>query len=296
MKLNLRQIEVFRAVMVSGSISGAANLLCVSQPAVSRLLSHTELRLNFLLFDRIHGRLFPTPEAHRLFAEVSVLYQSVQRVNEVADNLAENRGGQLRLACSPSLGQSLMPRALASFCKRYPDLHVVLHTLIPGVLQQALLTHQVELGVAYMPLAHPSLQCHPLYENKIIAVLPQSHRLASKKQISTADLQKEHLISYGSDIPLGQLVRGLFGSEQAQPVSRIEVQQAHVACAMVQAGVGVALVDELTVTVPQWSDVVLRPVKPSVSAPVRIFHLTLEPLSRLAREFVEHLLAFDHKP
>jgi DNA-binding transcriptional LysR family regulator len=293
MKLNLRQIEVFRAIMVSGTISGAAKLLYVSQPAVSRLLSHTEQRLGLLLFDRINGRLYPTPEARRLFNEVTVLYQSVQRVNDVADNLVENRDGQLRLACSPNLGQSLLPRALASFCRRYPDLRVVLHTLIPSVLQSAILTHQVELGVAYMPLVHPSLQSLGLFENRIVAVLPKSHRLAKRSRISTTDLMNEHLISYSSDIPLGQLVRGLFGPENAQPKSRIEVQQAHVACAMVQAGAGVALVDELTVKGPVWSNVVTLPVTPLTSAPIKAFYIGLEPLSRLAREFIAHLQALD---
>src|SRR5476649_2882620 len=130
MRLNLKQIEVFRAIMLTGSISGAAKLLHVSQPAVSRLISYTEQRLGLLLFQRIKGRLYPTPEARRLFEEVSAVYQSVQRVND----LAENRIGQLRIASSPNLGQSLMPRAVAIFCQRYPEVRIVLHTLIPSVM------------------------------------------------------------------------------------------------------------------------------------------------------------------
>ena len=118
MKLNLRQIEVFRAIMLSGSISGASKLLYVSQPAVSRLIAYTEQRLGLQLFERIKGRLYPTPEARRLFEEVSTLYQSVQRVNEVAENLAHNREGHIRIACSPSIGQSLMPLAVAHFTQR----------------------------------------------------------------------------------------------------------------------------------------------------------------------------------
>ena len=145
MKLNLRQIEVFRAIMLSGSISGASKLLFVSQPAVSRLIAYTEQRLGLMLFERIKGRLYPTPEARRLFVEVTALYQNVQRVNEVADNLAENREGQLRLSCSPSLGQSLLPRAIARFRQLHPEIRIVLQTLIPAVMEQSLLTQQVEL-------------------------------------------------------------------------------------------------------------------------------------------------------
>lgn len=289
MKLNLRQIEVFRAIMLSGSISGASKLLFVSQPAVSRLIAYTEQRLGLMLFQRIKGRLYPTPEAHRLFVEVTALYQNVQRVNEVADNLVESREGQLRLSCSPSLGQSLLPRAIAQFRRRYPQMRIVLQTQIPATLQQALLTQQVELGVAYMPVEHPSLASQPLYENKIVAVLPKGHPLAAQGQVEIRDLVMEPLIGYSADIPFGMLINRLFGDEDSRPEPLIEVQQAHVACALVQAGAGVALVDEITVAGPTWSKVVAVPIRGTVSAPVNVFHLQLQPLSRPALAFINVL-------
>ncbi|AUL46413.1 LysR family transcriptional regulator [Bordetella trematum] len=289
MKLNLRQIEVFRAIMLSGSISGASKLLFVSQPAVSRLIAYTEQRLGLMLFERIKGRLYPTPEAKRLFAEVSTLYQIVQRVNEVADNLAENRVGQLRLSCSPSLGQSLMPRAIAAFRREFPEVRLVLQTLIPSVMLQSLLTQQVELGVAYLSMDHPSFASQSLYENHFVAVLPEGHPLAGRAQVSAAELAEQPLIGYSADIPFAMLVRDIFAGLPAEPEARIEVQQAHVACAMVQAGAGVALVDEMSVRGPIWSGVVTVPVAETVSAPISVYHLELEPLSRLAREFIRVL-------
>ena len=93
MRFNLRQIEVFRAVMVTGSISGAARLLAVSQPAISRLLAYTEDRLGLKLFERIKGRVQPTPEARRLFAEVDQVHQGVLRVNNLAQELRERGTG-----------------------------------------------------------------------------------------------------------------------------------------------------------------------------------------------------------
>lgn len=288
MTLNLRQIEVFRAIMLSGSISGASKLLFVSQPAVSRLISYTEQRLGLMLFQRIKGRLYPTPEARRLFEEVNALYQNVQRVNEVAENLAANRIGQLRIASSPNLGQSLIPRAAAIFRRRYPQVGIVLHTLIPSVMLQGLLRHQVELGIAYMPVPHPSLTIHPLFENRLVAVVPHDHRLAGRSAIAASDLMNEPLIGYSSDVPLAQLVQQVFG-EGNQPEPCVEVQQAHVACAMVSAGVGVALVDEITFKGPTWANVVAIPITPAVSAPISIFSVQFEPLSRLAQEFIAEL-------
>lgn len=286
MKLNLRQVEVFRAIMLSGSISGASKSLFVSQPAVSRLISYTEQRLGLLLFQRIKGRLYPTPEARKLFEEVETLYQSVERLNEMAENLAENRIGQLRIACSPNIGQSLMPRAMAIFCKRHPDVRVVLHTLISSVMLPSLLNQQIEFGIAYMPVSHPSLHARPVHRNRIVAVLPRNHRLATRSALHVEDLEGERLIGYGNDIPLGQLQQQILGSDTSRHVCRIEVQQAHVACAMVQAGAGIALVDEITIMGPVWSEIVSIPLLPSVNAPINLFHLEMEPLSRLAQEFI----------
>ncbi|MDZ4358817.1 MAG: LysR family transcriptional regulator [Variovorax sp.] len=293
MKLNLRQIEVFRAVMVSGSVSGASKLLFVSQPAVSRLVSYMEQRLGFELFERIKGRLYPTPEARRLFEEVANVYQGVQRVNDIAENLARNRIGQLRIACSPNIGQSVMPRAVSIFCASHPEVRIELHTLIPSGMLQGLLSQQVEFGVTYMPVVHPSLEVRPLYKNRIMAALPRGHRLASQKSVRVRDLAKEPFVGYSSDIPFGQLVRQIFGSEEQQPSTRIEVLQAHVACAMVQANVGVALVDELTLKGPVWANIEAVPITPVAYAPVNVFNVQLQPLSRVAKAFIEVLESLD---
>ena len=291
MHLNLRQIEVFRAIMLTGSISGAAKLLHVSQPAVSRTVSYTEQRLGLALFERIKGRLYPTPEAHRLYKEASVVYEGVHRFNTVAEDLIENRTGHLRLACSPSLGQWLMPRAIAKFCERFPDVRIILRTLLPEMLLPAILNQQVELGVAFVEETHPNVHIRPLYENRLVVALPRDHPLAAQKALDVRDLVDQSFIGFAGDIPFGQLIRTLFqnaGCALRMKV-KVEVQLAHVAHALVQAGVGLALIDELTASGPIWPNVAVRPVTPTIGAPVSILHKTFEPLSRLAEEFIATL-------
>lgn len=286
MRINLRQIEVFRAIMLTHSMSGAAKALHVSQPAVSRLVSHTEQRLGLKLFERIKGRLYPTPEADQLFAEVSAVYNSVQRVNQVAEDLLDHRSGALRIACSHNLSQSLLPRAISAFLRRFPDVRIVLQTKAPQALLQSLFAHQVELGIAYMPVSHPALAMELLYENQIVAVLPSSHKLARRKAVHIEDLLDEPFIGYASDIPFGQLTRQLYAESPRKPQARIEVEQVHVACELVEAGVGIALADEQTVSGRKWRSIVTRPVVPNVPTPVHVFYPLYKPLSRSAQEFV----------
>jgi DNA-binding transcriptional LysR family regulator len=286
-RFNLRQIEVFRSIMVTGSISRAADLLNVSQPAVSRLLSHTEQRLGLVLFERIKGRLHPTPEARRLLTEVNAVYQGVLRVNEVAEDLIEHRQGHLRVACSPSLGQGLIPRAVALFLQKHPDARVSIFTLVPLVLTQALLTQQADLGVVLLPEPHPNLLSQPLYGNRLLVALPTKHPLTSKESVSLGDLAGESFIGYGSDMPIGALVRQLFLDAGLSLRPKVDAQQVHVACSLVQQGVGLALIDEITATGPVWTQVVTRPLEVVIDIPVHIQRSAFEPLSRLGHAFVE---------
>lgn len=289
MKMNLRQIEVFRAVMLTGSISGASKLLYVSQPAISRLMSHTEQRLGLELFRRTKGRLYPTPEARRLLGEVNAVYEGIERVNEIAEDLAANRTGSLRLTCSPNLGQTVLPRAIASFRAAHPAVRVVVRTQIPGNMLRALLSGQVDLAVSNMPLVHPNLEARLLVKNAIVALVPVDHRLATRSWVRPAELVGEDLIGYGPDVPFGLLVHEMFGSEGNQPDMRVQVEQAHVARALAQAGAGIALVDAMTVFGQSWPNIVAVPIRTKVNASVQIFHVQTEPLSRLSLEFVDTL-------
>ena len=289
MSLNLRQIEVFRATMLTGSISGAAKLLHVSSPAVSRLISSTEQRLGLTFFQRIKGRLYPTPEARRLFLEVDAVYQSMERVNEVAEDLVGNRVGHLRIACSPSLGQLMLPHAVKRFYERLPEVRIILHTLLPSVLLQTVLTQQVELGVAFIQETHPNLTQRPLYENRLVAALPKDHPLAAKASLELKDFAHEPFIGYGADSPIGRLVRKLFQEEGLTVRPKVEVQQVHVACAFVHDGLGISIIDELSSMSPVWPNMVTRPVNPSATAPISIIHNAFTPPSRLAQEFIATL-------
>ena len=289
MSLNLRQIEVFRATMMTGSISGAAKMLQVSSPAVSRLISSTEQRLGLTFFKRIKGRLYPTPEARRLFQAVDAVYQGVERVNEVAEDLVENRVGHLRIGCNPSLGQLMLPHAVKRFYERVPDVRIILNTLLPSVLVQAVLTQQVELGVAFFQETHPNLAVHTLCENCLVAALPRDHPLAARTSLHLKDFLDQPFIGYGNDSPTGRLLRKMLADEGLTLRPKVEVQQVHVACAFVQDGLGISVIDELSAMSPVWPNLVTRPLEPRCEAPISIIHGAFTPPSRLAQEFMATL-------
>jgi DNA-binding transcriptional LysR family regulator len=260
--VNLRQIEVFRAIMLTGGISDAARALNVSQPNVSRLIRHTEDRLGIKLFERIKGRLYPTAEALTLYEEVEKAYLGIRLVHDMAQDLALSRTGRLRLVCSPSLGLALVPNAITAFRAERPGLRIGLEILPQAALIERVLTHQADLGISMFPSDHPNLLVETLCRGRLVCVLPQGHALAAKPVVTPSDIAGHALISYDRDTPQGQLIEQAFAGEQVPRDIAIEVRFGHTACSLVLAGAGVALVDEFSVTGGIFPGLVVRPFRP----------------------------------
>jgi DNA-binding transcriptional LysR family regulator len=113
--MKARQLEVFRAVMRCGTLSGAARALSVSQPALSQILLHTEDDLGFSLFRRVKGRLVPTAEAEELFPEADRVFEELEELRRLARELRHGKAGVVRLAASAPPALSIVPHALKSF-------------------------------------------------------------------------------------------------------------------------------------------------------------------------------------
>ena len=286
MQLNLRQIETFRAVMTTGSISGAAKLLFISQPAVSRSLAHMEQRLGFALFERVKGRLYATPEAKKLHREVEAVYRGVQRVGELALELSEKRAGILHLASSPSIGHLLMPRAIAAFNRAHPEVKVTFEPLTIKPLTEVLLEGRADLGVSIFPAQHPNLQTLEVGNGSLVCICPYNHPLASRAVLSIADLKPYPLISYNLDSPFGRVVYQLYQDCGQDFRVAMEVSSPHNACSLVKAGAGIAIVDEFSAR-SAHGDFVIRPLDKTTRLTINLVQSRFEPLSQLALEFIK---------
>jgi DNA-binding transcriptional LysR family regulator len=289
MSFNLRQIEVFRAVMVTGSISGAAQLLFVSQPAVSRLLSHTEARVGFPLFKRIRGRLHATPEAKKLFHEVEQVYAGVKRVNELARELRDYQEGILNLVASPSVGQMVLPMAMAEYRHKNPQVKLTFQYLGHTPLMERLLHRQADLALTILPLNHPNLEMEEIGSGRLVCICPYNHPLARRATLAVSDLLPFPLVSYDRTSPFGAMVEALFEASGETVRSAIEVGSPQNACALVQAGAGIALVDEFSARSWAASKFVVRPVADAPLLKATLVRLRTEPMSQIAQGFVEVL-------
>ncbi|MGU7774472.1 LysR family transcriptional regulator [Burkholderia sp. MR1-5-21] len=257
MRFKLRQMEVFRAVMLTGSINAAAKMLFVSQPAVSKLVSHMETTLGLRLFERTKSRLVPTEEAHALFREVEQVYQAALRVDEFARALALGPTSLLRVCCSDVLATSVVAPAILALKKQLPGLTIDWHTSLMGDMPQEVLSKTVDIAMSAFPIEHEHLESVPFLRGRMVCVMPHRHRLSCKKAVSLADLVDESMILYRRDIPSGTMIARACQQMDVELKSVVDVTRAEQALALVHGGLGLAIVDEFSA---RRTDVDVRPL------------------------------------
>jgi len=283
--MNLRQMEVFRAVMLTGSVGAAAELLHVSQPAVSKVLAQAARHAGVPLFERVKGRLVPTSEAQELYTEVDALWRGVERIRDVARGLAQPRAGRLRLAVSASVASYLVPRAIALLCERFPELQTQTEILIAPILVDALLDRTADLGVALQPNAHPNLVTIQSYRCGFACVLREDHPLARKAVLGPADLRGQRVITSPENTPYGQALRRAYGREGPQLRLDLQVRSAASACWQARAGGGIAVVDRAAVAGDSFRDLAVRDFRTRERLAVGILRNRYRPLSTLQTAF-----------
>lgn len=283
-------MEVFRAVMLTGSINGASKLLFTSQPAISRIVAHTEQTLGISLFSRIKGKLVPTPEADALFREVEDFYQHALRVNEFSRGLAQGPSGALSVSASPCLSRGLLPRAITRFLARYPKIRVHFHATLLNQMAQEVLSNKVDLAVSVLPLDHSNLIATPFMEGQMVCVIPRGHELGLQTQVGMEDLARYPVIAHDPGIPFGQLVSAAFRKANVSLTSRIDIHQTDVACSLVRSGAGIAMVDEFTVEGLAWSDLQVIPLVDPIRLVPSIVRSRFDQGRNHADKFVEILI------
>lgn len=241
--MNARDIEIFRAVMHCGSLSAAAQLLHVSQPALSKALRHCEDRLGFQLFQRRAGRLVPTGEAQTLLPEAERLFQELQGFKGFARDLGTHRGGLLRLGATSSLAVSILPQAVAALRRERGDARLTLHLLPVRELGEALLARRLDVGLALTPLPQPGLRTTALGSLPCVVLLPAGHRLAAEPVLRPAQLRGEPEVGFAGWQDFGHSLDLAFAQDGVERSLAVEVGTTVGAVALVREGLGYAVLD-----------------------------------------------------
>lgn len=263
--MDRRQIEIFLAVMRTGSVTAAADSLAMTQPAVSKAIAQMERVLEFKLFDRIRGRLAPTTEAALVFEEALQLHEETERFGRFLENVRHYKAGQLRLAATPALALALAPIAVARFREIFPQYGLALDMQLNHEIPEAVERRQYDLGLLVIPSVDEADHLRTLKRGRMVCVLPKAHRLSARSQVCWEDIEPRELIYITTDIRLVALLREGIPDFTLRAGSAMETNRYTIAINLVLQGLGVTLVDEFTLMGMSTQGLAVRPFVPELS-------------------------------
>jgi DNA-binding transcriptional LysR family regulator len=287
--LNFKQLEIFNSVVEEGSTTRSAVRLGMSQPAVSRNVAQLEKDLGFALFNREGGRLIPTEAALRLHAAATKAFQGIDKVVHSTRNKESVKHGQLKIAAVPSLSLSFLPRAIKGFIQNYPDVSLSIETRTSRSSIEMVADSWVDAALVSMPISHPGLKMELLTTPKAVCVLPKGHPLAARDIIEIADLRNANLITLSRSHNSRHRIEELCAAEGFIPDIKLETSTIEMACVLVEEGLGVTIVNELTAERHLGRNVVIRPFRYSMNYAYAFAFPANQAPSEITRIFVTHM-------
>ncbi len=284
-----RQIAAFRAVMLTGTVSGAARQLHLSQPAVTGVLKRFEDVLGVALFQRNAGRLVPTIEAHRIFAEIQLVHDQFARLTETIRGIANGQRAVFRFGVLPSVSRELVPRAVAAVMTRHPDLLCQCDNPPLDRVIDYLCLGEGECVVTLAELSDPAILTTRLGEGWLVCVAPADHLIAQRREVQAEDLAGVPLVAFPPGTVHGGFAdRALLGAK-ALPRVRSHVRSTEMALALAARGLGVALLDCFSARGCEVFGLRAVRVRNSPVIPLMLHSSRTRPGSRLVRELAAEL-------
>ena len=290
--MNFKQLEAFQAIMLSGSTTGAAERMGLSQPAISRLLAQLEEDLALRLFVREKGRLSPTAEAYALLHDAQVLMDSAQCFRRHAEQL--RLGGfkrrLLKVAVPSTLATTLMPVLAKRFMQAHPD--VVLEVLSGSYndTERALLSRDADIGLVRLPMEMQGLSTRASLDSEAVCIMPRGHALEGLAEVSPTDMIDVSLILLGRQRQIRHDIDMAFRQRRVQPRVVLEVHSISEACAHVAQGLGVSIVNALLAQHCPYEAITSRPFRPRIAYQLGIATVSNAPASPLHDTFTRLLV------
>ena len=282
---------MFQAMLQAESVTGAARLLNISQPAASKLLQQAERQLGYPLFIRVMGRVRLTPEGEVLRPKIERIADELVELQQLAENLKPSDAEALRIVSTPTLANTLIPTVVARMRKTFRKVEMNLFTQHTREMLNSLLLHEYDVGLTLQKIEHPRIRCQLLSEGQVMVIAPSGYWSSGDlgKSIPLTGLAGERVVGLTLQDDLGRKINARLRS--LSPAVRVVtwVQTYQVARSLVASGQGIAMVDPFTAGAPTESSVQSRALEPVVPVSLYAVHRIDSPMTTLQSAFLENV-------
>ncbi|HCH24574.1 MAG TPA: LysR family transcriptional regulator [Oceanospirillaceae bacterium] len=290
MGLKFRQLQAFHKVIETGTVSTAAELLGISQPGVSNLLSQLEHYTRLKLYTRHKGRLVPTSEGKVLFQEVDTMVRGLFHVEQCIEDLRNKQAGNLQVASMHSLSFGFIQSEIAKYTQSRPNLTVSYQSQYSKKIQEWIDTGLFEIGICEMPI-DKSLFDYEVYPIEMLCALPKGHALENEEELNPSMLSGEAFIVMGPEHIMSRQTRDAFYHAGADWNPTIHTHLFANKLAFVKQNMGVCLIDPLSTNYDQSPDYSTVRFTPKIAMDIAIITSKNRPLSIVGQEFLQQIKA-----
>ncbi|WP_226574527.1 LysR family transcriptional regulator [Acuticoccus sediminis] len=275
MQIDVKLLEAFRAVVENTSVTGAAQVLGVTQPAVSAQISRLEAQVGFPLFDRANGRLRISAEGRRFYEEVRTVLGGLDKLADIATTIRSGERESLVIASHPGGSTALLPTVMPALLEKRPGLRARMIHRTSEEVAAVFEAGGADVAICEWPV---SVSDAPVkrYRLPCVAIVPRGHALAGRPHLTPRDLDDDTLIGMAETRLIGHTMREVFVSAGARWQPAIVSEYFSTICGLVASGAGVALVDVLSARFFAGLGLTPVPFAPDVTYEIAVFRRTLD--------------------
>lgn len=284
-RLGLTALTAFSEIMRTGSATGAARVLGLSQPAISRLIARMERDIGFELFYRDKGRLVPTQDGLMLADEVELALAGVARVQGLVRDISTHSIGEIRLIAPPSFASGVLPGLIAAFIQRFPRVRFSLDSRSIPTTKTMLATRVVDCAFMRLPLDRDDLVAETMVSSGSVCVLREDHPLAALPVLDALSIGDAPIVTLGTASVFGRQIDQAFREHGRRQNVAAECHTTSAACGLARAGIGIAVLNELLVRPYVRAPLTTRPFLPNFTHDYAFVVSAQSKLPRLIEEF-----------
>lgn len=290
--LTLFQLRALIAVSDSGGFTKAAEILCISQPAVTQSIRSLEAELGETLLERLPRGIKLTEAGEILYRGAGRVLGALEETRSLLDERKSGESGRVSLGAGATLAIFVLPALIHSYRERYPGVRISIQTGKTHEIRELVLSGRLDVGLVTSPVIHPELEVIPLYEDEMVLVA--APRCALPGTISFAELAGHPLILFSPGSGFRAFLDELFETNGFSPTVAMETDNMEAIKRMAAVDLGAAIIPRV-VAEPELSDGFLRELRveglPTLKRTASAILRRGRGASRAAENFLSHLVA-----
>lgn len=273
-----RRLQVFYTVAKQLSFTKAAEMLYMTQPAVTFQVKQLEEHFNTRLFERSHGRISLTLAGNLVMGYAERILAMSQEMEARVAELTGQVTGPLMIGASTTIAEYQLPRILGKFKEKYPEVAARLMVANSETIENKVADHSLDIGLIESAPHHPTLKVHACCNDELVMICAPDHKLAKKTAITAKELALQPYVQREMGSGTREVVDGYFREQGVNPddlVTEMELGSPEAIKGAVQAGLGVAVLSAATVNKEiRLGEIVAIPLDPPL---YRAFSLVYAP-------------------